>query len=182
MFSFFVSFGQNKKDFGDEILYAKGTTLLEVTYDEDLYMLAYHNENEGEAKHIKATIKKTQTDALKHFNELIEKYPNSEHIFRSLYEKGNLEYNLENYKAAKETLNKVVNFGTEYDGYYKNKTFRLLAEIAIEEKNYEQALQYLDASKNQKVTYTCGNALEGDKAQLENMYKRCNEGLIETKK
>jgi len=65
---------------------------------------------------------------------------------------------------------------TNYN-YYKNQALVMLATIAIEEKNYSQAINYIDESKNYHKFYTCGNEIKRDKTILERLYKQANDGL-----
>lgn len=172
-------YSQNKNSIDDEILFTKAITLLDAI-DE---IVLYKDENEIDIEIIKPILKKLKSEALNNFNELIEKHPKSQHLFMSLFHKGNFEYELNNFAIAKETFIKVINFEEKESGsYYKNRALRILAWMAIEEKDYSQAIKYLNASKEQKVIYTCGTAYNVDKTQLENMYKIAESGLSENKK
>lgn len=139
----------------DELLFAKGETFVEALSDENLYILSNYGKNKIDIEYANATIKSYTINALKYFDELIEKHPNSENFFMAKFHKGNLECDLKNNKTAKENLIWVVNADDKRSAY-KNKSYRILAWIEIEEENYIQALKYLDASKNEKVSYFCG--------------------------
>jgi hypothetical protein len=173
-------YSQNKNGIKDEVLYTKGETLMDAI--SSIYDYKNSIDVEIENEHINNILKEIEKDALNHFNELIEEYPNSKYLFMALYHKGNLEYRFNNYAISKETLIKVANFEKESSSFYKNRALRLLAWMAIEDKNYIQAIEFLNASKEQKVMYTCGTAYDIDKAQLENMYKIAESGLSEMKK
>jgi len=162
----------SQEDGSDKALYEKGEALQEATYENNLqsdYIL-------GKGK-VKATltIKQLNLEAFKYYDELVKNYPNSEYYANALFGKANIEYWYKSHSEARESFTKIMSLVN--NGAYKNQTLVMLATIAIEEKNYCQAINYLDESKKHHKFYTCGDEIKKDKMILERLYKQANDGL-----
>lgn len=178
----FTSFGQVvTKPYGDEILYESASVLKETYLGSDLIMLIDSNDSKI-AEIAKKLMNQMRENELRCYDDLIDYYPKSDLLVVALYEKGGIEYQNGNIKVAKEAFLRVVSLNVEGRGYYTNRSLWYLAEIEIGKKNYKQALEYLETSKqNFKPFYDCGNARESDERILKRLYDLCNEGLKEKK-
>ena len=158
----------------DKVSYEKGEALKEAAYENNLqndYILG-----KGKVKEkATLTIKQLNLEAFKYYDELVKNYPNSEYYAYALSEKASIEYWYKSHSEARESYMKILSL-TNYN-YYKNQALIMLATIAIEEKNYSQAINYLDESKKYHKFYTCGNEIKRDKTILERLYKQANDGL-----
>jgi tetratricopeptide (TPR) repeat protein len=66
---------------------------------------------------------------------------------------------------------------------YKNRSCRILAAIALDEKDYETALKYTKmADKEYPYRHFCGNEYAANDIYLATMYARCYEGLGDKEK
>ncbi|MDV6168026.1 tetratricopeptide repeat protein [Flavobacterium sp. DG1-102-2] len=158
----------------DVALYNSAQALQEATYHTELQ----HNYISGKGKvkeKAAATVKELNLKAFEYYNKLVKEYPDSDYYADALYQKGMIEFWYKSKSEAKESFTKILSLLN--NDSYKNQALVKLATIAIEEKNYSQAIDYLDESKKHHKFYTCGNEIERDKLVLERLYIQANNGL-----
>lgn len=170
-------YGQENKSIEDKIIYEKGMAVNYLLYEDYYFFEKLNAPNLEEKKQAKETYKFIASKALSYFNELILYYPDSDYYLLALFEKGKLELNLENKKVAKEVFLKVLNSETTKWKYCINESLLLLAALAIEEKNYEEAKKYLDLRKKNGLNFFCGVEREITETKMKNMYEKIQEGL-----
>jgi tetratricopeptide (TPR) repeat protein len=191
MVSFSV-FGQNKKIKEDSVFFEKiciidhqinsafsGISLEKDLTDKDVYILGLSKKK------------------LEHYNYLLSTFPNSEYTFSALNGKAYTEFALKNYKNATDTFLKTLKYIADNKGKTEpnngfvfgenneqllNQTYKTLATIEIEQKNYKEALKYLDEAQKNSYRMSCGNALFSEIAYVANLYTECYFNLKDDKK
>ncbi len=197
-----IIFGQKKNLNKDLILFEKALALQEFLLDHSL-----SSEIDQDTANISTEdkIKREYAIELKedildkvidNYNELIRQFPQSDLVFRSLNNKGIAELENGYQGKAKETFLKIVNskandkekggsgsgiMGEPYANY-KNRALKYLAKIEIGNKNYSEALQYLEETKKFPYQHFCGNEFAQDKIYIAGLYAQCYLGLNQTEK
>jgi tetratricopeptide (TPR) repeat protein len=87
-----------------------------------------------------------------------------------MYQKGLMEFYIEQKDEAKETFKRVLK--TDREAYKKDALYNLAA-IAIDQKEYRLGLEYLDESKKHSKMYMCGVEYETDSLKFQRMYDKC---------
>jgi hypothetical protein len=197
-----VVFGQKKNLHKDMILFEKTLALQELLLDRLL-----ESEINQDTVDITAEDKIRRDYAIElkeevldkvinNYNELILKFPKSDLVFRTLNNKAFAE--LENgYKSkAKDTFLKIVNsnandkekggigsgiMGEPYANY-KNRALKNLAQIEVGNKNYSEALTFLEETKKFPYQHFCGNEFAQDKLYIAEIYAQCYLGLNQPEK
>ena len=107
------------------------------------------------------------------YSLLVKNFPKSDKHSFYLYTKGCFAFSEE---ESKKCFKEVVQKNDLK--YYVRQSYLKLSWIAIHEKNYNSALQYLDLiEKMEKPKFTCGNEMETYNTQLKNIRERCETGL-----
>ncbi|UMQ41380.1 hypothetical protein MKS83_18565 [Chryseobacterium sp. Y16C] len=197
-----IIFGQKKNLNKDLILFEKALALQELLTDhsflseinQDTVNISTEDKIRREyAKELKENILNKVID---NYNELIQQFPKSNLVFRSLNNKGIAELESGYQNKAKETFLKIVKsnandkekggpgFGIMGEPYanYKNRALKSLAKIEIGNKNYSEALQYLEETKKFPYQHFCGNEFAEDKIYIAELYAQCYLGLNQTEK
>jgi hypothetical protein len=126
-----------------------------------------------------AKTEKLEEKVLNFYVRVISKAAEDKYASDASYNKDGTRFNLNNYDAAKEFLHHFVD--TQKDtNHSKCKAYRTLAWIAINEKNYTLAKQYIDDSERIQYIYYCGNEPESEKKKVKKMYDICEKGLPST--
>jgi tetratricopeptide (TPR) repeat protein len=114
-----------------------------------------------------------------------------------LSDKAYTELVLKNYKNATATFLKTLKYIEDNKGktdpnngfvfgenneQLLNQTYKTLANIEIAQKNYSQALQYLDEAQKNSYSISCGNALFPEIADVASLYSECYFNLKDDKK
>lgn len=104
---------------------------------------------------------------------------------------------MKNYDSAKESYLKLLKyiknnigktdphsgltFGSQNEGfiYY---TYRTLANIEMAQKNYNQAIHYLNETQNQHYRQSCGNAIMSEIIGTASLYSDCYSNLKDDEK
>lgn len=197
-----TAFSQKKNKDGDRILFERAVALQEYAdYDlrdrrnsDDTLNLTQEEKIEKDlTKEIREDILNKVIDG---YEELIKEFPKSKFIFRALNNKGHAEFQLNDTDKAKETFLKVLNSGAndnekggagsgimaEPYAMYKNTACKILAEIEMKNKNYREAISYLDLTKKFPYSHFCGNAYAAEEIYMATMYSECYLGLNEYEK
>lgn len=194
----FLSSAQKKNSRQDEILFEKAATLHALVYDDlDLDVdIETEDTTDGVSKYAK-TVKETILEkALVVYNQLIDSFPKSKLVYRALNNKGFIEVELNDLDEAKQTYLSILNspaddkerggigsgiMGEPYANY-KNRAAKQLAEIAIRQKNYQEAIGYLEQTKKHQYQHFCGNEYAADEIYTVTTYAKCYNGLQQTEK
>ncbi|KGO84755.1 tetratricopeptide repeat protein [Flavobacterium suncheonense] len=197
-----LTFSQKKANNEDLILFEKAVALQELVNDE-LERIANPKDtiditNEEKIKQSFAIdLKENILDkVIENYDELIEKFPKSKLIFRALNNKAFAELEIEDYDEAKMTFLKVLNSkandkekggigsGIMAEPYanYKNRASKKLAELELQNKNYKEAIKYLDETKKHPYRHFCGNEYAADEIYMAEMYSKCYLGMNEYEK
>jgi len=107
------------------------------------------------------------------YSLLVKNFPKSEKRSFYLYIKGCFSINNE---ESKKCFIEVVQ-ANDWK-YYVRQSYLKLSWIAVREKDYNSALQYLELmEKMGKPNFTCGNEIETYNAQLKNIRELCENAL-----
>lgn len=188
-----AAFGQAKAVPPDEVLFEKGV-LLQQLADEDLHLsqaAAATDSLPGRAAYA-AQLKTTILEkALACYQQLLTDFPHSTLFYRALSNKAYAELALQDTAAAKQDFLAIIRStaadkqrggrgtGIMAEPYanFKNEAAKMLAEIALKEQEYAQALAYLDLTKKFPYQHFCGNAYAADEIYLGELYAKCYLGL-----
>lgn len=190
-----MTFGQTKEIQNDELLFEKGF-LLQGIIDQELDL--NWTIKSGDSSNVKteyaieikeAILKK----ALEFYEELIYSYPKSNLYYRTLNNKGIIEFELGRLDQAKKTFTFILDseaddkeeggFGSgimaEPFANYKNIASTRMARIYIQENNYLEAIKYLELTKKYPYLHFCGNGFAADAIFMSELYGKCYLGLNE---
>jgi tetratricopeptide (TPR) repeat protein len=117
------------------------------------------------------------------YQELLDTLPNTKLRNRIDYRRANIFRQNGNAQLAKQYYIKVLNnpekiqFDENNENYDRNTICIQIAKILIEEKDFENAMRYLDESKKYQKIYMCGNAIIERRQELEKLYEICRSNL-----
>lgn len=191
-----ISFGQPEPISRDNILFENGILLKRLINEELDLDKAIKSKDSIKSKYASEIKEAILKKALASFTELIDSFPNSKLLVRTLDFKGTIEYELNYINEAKKTFQSILNskigglvntgFKSEVIedpySYLKNEATERLANIFIDEKNYTEALKYLDLTKIYPYEDFCGNAVAADKLYIAESYAKCYLELNELPK
>lgn len=130
--------------------------------------------------------------AASEFRKFMVEYPASPLVARAHFNVGFISYRLNDYGTAKmileEILTKPYNERDSNDimepyMLYKHRTARLLAEIALQEKDYDAAEEYIEIfDKKYPYQHFCGNEWSAYHNYVAVMRARVYEGTNQTQK
>ena len=191
-------FGQ-KRIRKDELLFEKGL-LLQQLVSEDLELDDIINSKDTTIKlqqELAIDVKETSLNkAHEYYQELIASFPKSKLLYRTLNNKGFIELALDDKDEAKKTFQKIIDSkagdkekggvgsGLMAEPYanYKNRAAKVLANISIKERNFSDAIKYLDLTKKYPYVHFCGNEYAADKIYISELYAKSYLGLNDKQK
>lgn len=191
-----VTFAQKKRQNEDLILFEKAVAIQELIDDDLRYKLDIDSTDINKKEFATEIKEEILNKAIEIYEQLINEHPKSKLVFRALNNKGIAEYQLEDYDTAKTTFLKVLNsnandkekggagsgiMGEPYANY-KNRACEILAEIELKDKNYKEAIHYLDLTKKYPYQHFCGNAHAEEEINIAEMYSKCYLGLNQYEK
>lgn len=193
-----MTFGQTKVIQQDELLFEKGLLLQQIIDEElDLNWTIFSEDSINAKTKYAIEIKETILEkALEFYQELIDSFPKSKLLYRTLNNKGFIELSLEEFNEAKKTFTLILDSQADdeeeggigsgimaepYAGY-KNRASKAMASICVKEKNYKDAVKYLDLTKKYPYRHFCGNEYAADDIYMSKMYGKCYIGLNEYEK
>lgn len=167
LFLSLCSLAQNE----DKILFEKGYSLQYAHYETDLIdiMLSKDSIKSNLAHKI---VNQLQKQAISEYDRLIKEFPESELLIDAIYQKAEALYSIGENKDAKENFRQVIAVNPK-----KGKSLLMLAYIALGEKEYQDALNYIEDRKKINPTYFCGNEIETEKSQIKYVEEQCKIGL-----
>jgi hypothetical protein len=141
----------------------------------DLYEKAEASEVEYNRNFDKAESAAIKVKTYTYYSALVANYSKSEHYSIYLYNKG---FWADNKAEQKQCFKKVIEANNPNWLYYTRQSYIELCSLAIDEKDFSLAKQYLNAvDKMQRPIHTCGNAVEADHNRVNNLRKRVNDGI-----
>lgn len=197
-----ISFGQKKNSNEDLILFEKTVAIQELLNDELNQIINpkdtidIDNEEKIKQKFAIEIKENVLHKVIENYTELITKYPKSKLIFRTLNNKGFAELELKYYAEAEKTFLKILNsaandkekggigsglMGEPYANY-KNRACKILADLEMKNKKYQEAINYLDFTKNYPYHHFCGNEFASEEIYMAEMYSKCYLGLNQYEK
>jgi tetratricopeptide (TPR) repeat protein len=197
-----ISFGQKKNSNEDLILFKKTVAIQELLNDELNQIINpkdtidIDNEEKIKQKFAIEIKENVLHKVIENYTELITKYPKSKLVFRALNNKGFAELELKYYAEAEKTFLKILNsdandkenggigsglMGEPYANY-KNRACKILADLEINNKNYQEAINYLDFTKKYPYRHFCGNEFASEEIYMAEMYSKCYLGLNQYEK
>lgn len=191
-----ITFGQKNVITKDELLFEKGL-LLQQMINDDLFLDETIKDSTKPVANFAEEIKEGILDkALELYQELIDSFPKSKLLFRTLNNKGFIELSLGDTAKAKKTFMVILNSeandkekggigsGLMAEPYanYKNRAAKTLSSISIQEKKWDEALSYLDLTKKYPYRHFCGNEYAADDIYMAELYAQCYLGLQDYKK
>ncbi len=191
-----ITFGQKSSVTKDELLFEKALQLQQMIND-DLYLDdTIKNSTKSTADFAKKIKESILEKALEMYQELIDSFPKSKLLFRTLNNKGFVELFLDDTAEAKKTFLTILNSeandkekggigsGLMAEPYanYKNRAARTLSSISIQEKKWNEALSYLALTKKYPYRHFCGNEYAADDIYMAELYGQCYLGLQDYKK
>lgn len=131
------------------------------------------------------------------YNQFLNSFPDSKYIFSALHGKALTELVLKNYESSKDSFLKTLKYihdnnGKTDDNYFitfgkddeklLNEIYKSLANIEMAQKNYFQAIKYLDESQKNFTRIWCGNGFYSETAYIANLYSECYLNLNDDEK
>lgn len=166
-FSSIISFAQND----DKVYYEKGIALQYAHYETDLLEMMLSNDS-IKSKNANKIVDQLQEQAISQYNLLLEEFPNSKISLDALYQKAEAQYSLGLNADAKENFLKVISINPK-----KGKSLLKLAYLELEEKNYSEALKYVEERRRINSLFLCGVEQEVEASQLKFIEEKCKIGL-----
>lgn len=197
-----IAIGQKKGTNEDLILFEKTVAIQEMLGGElNAYIYKADTLNLSNEDKIKRNLAIELNESIlykviKSYDDLIKEYPNSKHIFRALNNKAFAQLELKNYDKAKETFLQIINskandkekggigsglMGEPYTNY-KNRALKTLANLEIQNKNYQEAITYINETKKFPYRHFCGNAYAEDQLYMAELLSQCYLGLNQDEK
>ncbi len=166
-FNTIISFAQNE----DKVYYEKGIALQYAHYETDLLEMMLSNDS-IKSKSANKIVDQLQQQAIYQYDLLLEEFPNSKFSLDALYQKAEAQYSLGFNADAKKNFLKVISINPK-----KGKSLLKLAHIELEEKNYSEAIKYVEQRRKIKSLFLCGVEQEVEASQLKFIEEKCRIGL-----
>lgn len=194
---------EKKKDTNEDLILFEKTVTMQEMLDIELNSYIYKTDtlnlsNEDKIKRSLAIEinESILQKVIKNYDDLIKEYPKSKHLFRALNNKAFAQLELKNYEKAKETFLQIINSqandnekggigsGLMSEPYanYKNRALTTLANLEIENKNYQEAITYINETKKYPYRHFCGNAYAADELYMIELLSQCYLGLNQDEK
>ncbi|UMY64662.1 MULTISPECIES: tol-pal system YbgF family protein [unclassified Flavobacterium] len=153
----------------DKLLFEKASALI------DSFYLVY-NDHYGELNPETTKVFEVglSGQAMDYLKDILDD-TNSEYYTRALFLKGEIEYNLDKETALTDLENVLLrNDATTREISY---SCLYLTYVYLKKNEYKKALSYLERHAAYPGPIGCGNEIEGWKARIELLRKRCKEGI-----
>jgi|GEM_PF-3708389 len=117
--------------------------------------------------------------AYENFQLLISNYPNSKRHFEYVYQKAKIEFDTQRFDESKKSLNKIIEENKNELYNIDRNPYILLAQIAVEEKQFSLGLDYLKKVIIDNEIFQCGNEISSNKSlqKLKSLHESCIIGL-----
>lgn len=183
-----VALGQTNIPKEDSIILDEIRTVKDILIDK---LYAYSNQDDLREKYISDI----QNEVIENYNQFLIRFPESRYTNMVLKEKANAELLIDNFENAKNSCLKLLqsienNRGKnkdEFAAYWESNQFlsyiyKDLTKIELHNKNYTEAIKYLDEIKNHSYRFVCGNEHLGHIISIANMSSEAYLGLNEYEK
>lgn len=176
---FFVAFGQKE----DSLAYER------IIKDENEFIEDVEN---GKLDLANAKSK----ELFEQYETFLVKYPSSDYKFSVLGGKASTQFALKNYDQAKISYLELLNYFKQNknlkdsfvripyseDNQFLYELYKKLAHLEMIQKNYREAIQYLNLAQNNPVRISCGNGLFSEIAYIAYLYSECYSNLHDDEK
>jgi hypothetical protein len=175
----------------DEFLFKKGSLLQELAVEGLGLNETIRDKQDQSRSAYAAEIKESILDeALKYYQELADSFPRSPFFNKALINQARIKLELEDTVEAEKSLQLVLGPKVsdkekkkipqepviDPNSIYKNEAARIMAEIALANREYQRALGFLEERKKYPRTGTyCG--FDSDAARTTQLYAKCYMGL-----
>ncbi len=182
---FFIAFGQ-KED---------SAAISKIFKIEDSLLNKIISETDSTSINSKSIIH-IQNEILLKYNQFIAAYPNSEYLFTAFLGKASKEQSLKQFNRAKISYLELLNYFKQNknlkdpfvripyseDNQFLYELYKKLAHLEMIQKNYREAIQYLNLAQNNPVRISCGKGLFSEIAYIAYLYSECYSNLHEYEK
>ncbi|MCQ4140072.1 tol-pal system YbgF family protein [Chryseobacterium sp. EO14] len=179
LLSFFVAFGQKE----DSLAYER------IIKDENEFIEDVEN---GKLDLANAKSK----ELFEQYETFLVKFPSSDYKFSVLGGKASIQFALKNYDQAKISYLELLNYFKQNknlkdpfvripyseDNQFLYELYKKLAHLEMIQKNYREAIQYLNLAQNNPVRISCGNGLFSEIAYIAYLYSECYSNLHDDEK
>ncbi|WBV52285.1 tetratricopeptide repeat protein [Chryseobacterium gambrini] len=179
LLSFFVAFGQKE----DSLAYER------IIKDENEFIEDVEN---GKLDLANAKSK----ELFEQYETFLVKFPSSDYKFSVLGGKASTQFALKNYDQAKISYLELLNYFKQNknlkdpfvripyseDNQFLYELYKKLAHLEMIQKNYREAIQYLNLAQNNPVRISCGNELFSEIAYIAYLYSECYSNLHDDEK
>jgi len=179
LLSFFVAFGQKE----DSLAYER------IIKDENEFIEDVEN---GKLDLANAKSK----ELFEQYETFLVKFPSSDYKFNVLGGKASTQFALKNYDQAKISYLELLNYFKQNknlkdpfvripyseDNQFLYELYKKLAHLEMIQKNYREAIQYLNLAQNNPVRISCGNGLFSEIAYIAYLYSECYSNLHDDEK
>lgn len=179
LLSFFVAFGQKE----DSLAYER------IIKDENEFIEDVEN---GKLDLANAKSK----ELFEQYETFLVKFPSSDYKFSVLGGKASTQFALKNYDQAKISYLELLNYFKQNknlkdpfvripyseDNQFLYELYKKLTHLEMIQKNYREAIQYLNLAQNNPVRISCGNGLFSEIAYIAYLYSECYSNLHDDEK
>ncbi|WP_336690154.1 MULTISPECIES: tetratricopeptide repeat protein [unclassified Chryseobacterium] len=130
------------------------------------------------------------------YDTFLLKFPVSDYTFSILGGKASAQYTLKNYDQAKKSYLQLLNYFKQNknlkdpfvripyseDNQFLYELYKKLAYLEMIQKNYREAIEYLNLAQSNPVRISCGNGLFSEIAYIAHLYSECYSNLHEDEK
>ncbi|HAO06147.1 hypothetical protein [Chryseobacterium mucoviscidosis] len=130
------------------------------------------------------------------YDTFLLKFPVSDYTFSILGGKASAQYTLKNYDQAKKSYVELLNYFEQNknlkdpflripyseDRQFLYELYKKLAHLEMIQKNYREAIQYINLAQNNPVRISCGNGLFSEIAYIAYLYSECYSNLHDDEK
>lgn len=176
---FFVAFGQKEDSLAHE----------RIIKDENEFIEDVEN---GKLDLANAKSK----ELFEQYETFLVKFPSSDYKFSVLGGKASTQFALKNYDQAKISYLELLNYFKQNknlkdpfvripyseDNQFLYELYKKLAHLEMIQKNYREAIQYLNLAQNNPVRISCGNGLFSEIAYIAYLYSECYSNLHDDEK
>lgn len=162
------------------VLFQKTYELTMAIYLDDFSMMLNSEGNECQKEAAEKLVDALYREAQSNYFYLIKTYPRTKYACEALYETAVISLHFDEDSAAKSALLEVVHFEGGASST-KNEAYMKLARIAMDEKDFKLALNYLEESQKYPNPTLCGTALIHRWKVFDQMKEECLSELNKKK-
>lgn len=175
-----ICWSQNDLTMYEQNILDKALAEISVLQYDDFVEQGLLNPNPEVSKFAKGLHQRLLVSISETYDKLIDTLPNTKLRNRFDYIIAELNDKQNEMELAKKFYNKVLSnpesllFWSENAENFERRSINIrLAEIAISENKYTEALFFLDASKKYDIKYNCANAIQTNYERVQSLYRIC---------